>query len=239
MSLEIAPILCLKGMMDNYAYVITDTQSGACAVVDASEAAPIEEYCDSRGLKPEFILVTHHHDDHVGGNAALKQKYGCKIVASAVDAVHLDDADITVHDGETFNLGQISATVIAVAGHTNGHILWYFEQDKALFTGDTLFNLSVGGLFEGTPWQMWQSLQKIKSLPDDVCFYPGHEYTRAGFAGLLRNPTPAAAEYRHILEQKMQKGEPPVGIPLGLEKKCNPYLKIDDENVFIRYFAGG
>ena len=238
MSLKIEPILCLSGVMDNYAYVLVDEETNICAVVDASEAAPIEAFCDAKGLYPSLILTTHHHDDHVGGNAALKHKYHAKIVASEIDAQNMVDVDQTVKDGDVLTVGKCQLEVIGASGHTYGHVLWYFPKDKALFTGDTLFNLCIGGLFEGTAAQMWQTLQKIKSLPDDVLFYPGHEYTRANLRLLKAEDSDASRQYLNLLSQKFSKNEALVGMPLGLEKLCNPYLKTVRQQDFVRYFAG-
>lgn len=238
MSLSVTSILCRAGIMDNYAYVISDEDSGVSAIVDASEAAPIEAYCDKTGMHPDFILVTHHHDDHVAGNKELKEKYGLKIVVPAIEADKIAGADILVNGGDIFKLGRVEAQVIGAAGHTQGHILWYFSQEKKLFTGDVLFNLCIGGLFEGTPRQMWQSLQKIKNLPDDVLFYPGHEYTQANIRQLYLNNETEYHQYLELLKQKHQNREALVGMPLRLEKSCNPYLKVEDEAEFCRYFEG-
>lgn len=238
MSLIVEPILCLKGIMDNYAYLLIDSKSGESAIVDASETAPIVQVCAQHKQKPAFILTTHHHFDHVGANEELKHLYQAKIIASKVDAQHLSDVDICVEDGDEFMLGHSRVQVIGVPGHTHGHVMWYFPDDKMLFTGDTLFNLCIGGLFEGTPQEMWQSLQKIKSLSDDVCFYPGHEYTNANIRMLQLRQNAADRQYLELLAQKKERGKALVGIPLKLEKLCNKYLQIEDEQYFIRCFAG-
>ena len=238
MSLRIEPVLCLEGIMDNYAYLLTDEQSGMCAIVDAAEFEPIDAVCRQNNQKPSFILTTHHHFDHVGANDDFKQKYQSKIVVSNIDAAHLQDADILVKDGDEFMLGNSRIKVISAPGHTHGHVLWYFPENKVLFTGDTLFNLCIGGLFEGTTEEMWQTLQKIKGLPDDVCFYPGHEYTRANIRKLQAQQDAASKQYLEFLAQKSERGEAFVGVPLGLEKQCNRYLQIEDEQIFVQRFAG-
>ena len=182
--LKVVPILCRPGQMNNYAYLLIDKNTGISAVLDASEAEPVIKECEKQQLKPQFLLNTHHHFDHVEGNAELKALFNAKIIASAKDKDRIEGVDIALNEGDVFKIGDSEAHIIGADGHTIGHILWYFSKDKVLFTGDTLFNLSIGGLFEGTPEQMWNTLQKIKKLPDDVLFYPGHEYTAYGISAL-------------------------------------------------------
>lgn len=238
MSLKIFPILCNAGFMDNYAYLLTDGDTGVSAIVDAAEEKAVADFCRAQDIAPQYVFTTHHHEDHTSANAAMKKIFGAKVVGSAYEAEKIAGLDIALRDGETFALGSAQAQVILAQGHTNGHLLWYFAQDKALFTGDVLFNLCIGGLFEGTPRQMWQSLQKIKALSDDVRFYPGHEYTRASYSLLAaRQNEPAIQQYLQFLETCRQNNIPPVGNTLGLEKLCNPYLQIADENEFIRQMS--
>lgn len=225
MSLKIKPVLCRAGIMDNYAYILQDEQSGTAAVVDASEAAPIMACCEKLNIKPAFVLTTHHHFDHVGGNELLKKTFGLKIVGPAAEADKIPELDIGLSDGETFSLGESEAKIISAPGHTLGHILWYFAQAKALFTGDVLFNLSIGGLFEGTALQMKKSLQKIMALPDTTLFYPGHEYTLYGLQQACALSDHAAIhQYAALAKERLKKGEPVGPISLALEKQCNPYL---------------
>ena len=162
MSLQIEPILCRPNTMDNYAYLLTDTQTEESAIIDASEAEPIIRVCEQKNIQPKYILVTHHHEDHTNGNLPLKKKYNLQIAVPRLESSLIDGADILLSENDTFSLGKSTAKIISAPGHTNGHILYYFTEDKALFTGDVLFNLSIGGLFEGTPQQMWNSLNKIK-----------------------------------------------------------------------------
>lgn len=238
MSLKIFPILCNAGFMDNYAYLLTDAETNVSAVVDAAEEKAIADFCHANNVVPQYIFTTHHHEDHTNANVALKKYFGAKVVGSSVEAEKISGLDIALHDGDVFALGNAKAQVILTPGHTKGHLLWYFAKDKALFTGDVLFNLCIGGLFEGTPQQMWQSLQKIKALPDDVRFYPGHEYTHASYSLLAaRRNEPAILQYLQFLETCRQNNVPPVGNTLGLEKLCNPYLRIDNENEFIQQMS--
>lgn len=237
MSLRIKPVLCRAGVMDNYAYIITDEATGIAAVVDASEAEPIKIMCEALKLKPSYILTTHHHFDHVGGNAELKSLYGLKVVGPETEKSLIPELDIALKDGDDFCLGESKAQVIAAPGHTLGHVLWYFPDDKVLFTGDVLFNLCIGGIFEGTPEQMWNSLEKIKALPDDVAFYPGHEYTAGALRmAMARGQTPALEKYLAIAYSRLTKKEAYAPITLGLEKQCNPYLMINDQEQFLQIF---
>lgn len=236
MNLTINPILCLKGSMNNYAYILSDSNQSFCAIIDASEAAPIIDFCDKNNLKPQYILTTHHHFDHIGGNIELKNKYGLKIVGPDIEKNLIQGIDITVNDGDIFNLGEKKVKVISAPGHTKGHILWHFEEDKVLFTGDVLFNLCIGGLFEGTPEQMFESLKKIKSLDENTNFYPGHEYTEHCLEHALNQGGDEIKQYAQIVINRLQNGKPASPISLELEKKCNPYLKIDNLKVFSRLF---
>lgn len=224
--LKVYPILCRAGIMDNYAYLLIDDSTGISAVIDPSEAAPIIKKCQELGIKPDYILNTHHHFDHTDANIELKELYEAKVVANENDAGRIPGFDIGVKPGDTFSLGQSLAEIIDVSAHTQGHILWYFPQDKIVFTGDTLFNLCVGGLFEGSTEEMFIALQKIKQLPDDVMFYPGHEYTLHSIPQalhLLPN-SQALLQYVKNAKQRLAQGLPAAPISLGLEKQCNPYL---------------
>ena len=236
MNLVINPILCSKGNMNNYAYIIQDEEKSFCAIVDAAEAAPIIEFCKNNNLTPQYILTTHHHFDHVGGNLQLKEKYGLKIIGSDIEKNLIKEIDHTVNDGDTFQLGNKKVKAILAPGHTKGHILWHFEEDKILFTGDVLFNLCIGGLFEGTPQQMFESLQKIKSLDEETIFYPGHEYTKHCLSHALNQGGADVEKYANIVINRLKQNQPAAPINLGLEKKCNPYLKIDNLRIFSQLF---
>lgn len=238
MSLEIYPILCNAGFMDNYAYVLIDSETKVSAIVDAAEEKPIVEFCQKQDITPSYILTTHHHEDHINANLALKKCFNAKVVGSKIEENLISGLDIALNDGDLFKLGNSEAAAILASGHTNGHLLWYFSKDKAIFTGDVLFNLCIGGLFEGTPQQMWQSLQKIKGLPNDVRFYPGHEYTKSAFGYLIANQNqPQIQKYLQFLEQCRQNNQPPVGNTLGLEKLCNPYLLLQTEADFVNQMS--
>lgn len=234
MTLRVVPVLCNAGIMDNYAYIVTDEESGVTAVVDAAEEKAVVRKCKELDVIPSFILTTHHHEDHTNANRVLKKKYGLHILAPAPEKNKIPETDIALSDGEVFVFGKTAVQAVITPGHTDGHCMWYFAAEKTLFTGDMLFNLSIGGMFEGTPKQMWQSMQKIKAMPDDVRFYPGHEYTRMSEQYLLENrKLPEFQQYLDFLSQCRKENRPPVGNTLGLEKQCNPYLRIKNEDEFI------
>jgi len=226
MGLQVIPILCRAGTMDNYSYLIIDQDTKINAIIDPSEAKPIIDTCNKYQITPNYIFNTHHHFDHTDANLAIKQHYNCKIVGAEADKHRIPEIDITVAYNSQFKLGNSTAQIIEAQGHTHGHILWYFPQDKILFTGDTLFNLCIGGLFEGTPEEMYNTLQTIKKLPEDTLFYPGHEYTLHGLndAMYINQHKPEMKEYLHLIQQRLNNHQSVAPIPLKLEKECNPYL---------------
>jgi hydroxyacylglutathione hydrolase len=222
--LEIEPVLCLK---DNYAWLAYDRSEGLCAVVDPSEAEPVSRKLKSLGLTLTHILNTHHHMDHVGGNQALKAEYGATIIGPGKDAARIPGIDVGVVEGQTQAVGHHSAKVFEIPAHTRGHIAFWFEADKAVFTGDTLFAMGCGRLFEGDPPTMWASLSKLMSLPDSTRVYCGHEYTEAnGRFALTVEPGNADLAAR-MAEVKAARavGQPTLPSVMGLEKKTNPFLR--------------
>lgn len=224
--LKVYPILCRAGIMNNYAYLIIDEKTQISAVIDPSETLPVIRKCEELKTTPCYILNTHHHFDHTDGNLALKQKYHCQVVGNIHDSNRIPGLDIGVEPGSTFNIGESIAKIIDVSAHTQGHILWYFPQDKIVFTGDTLFNLCIGGLFEGTVEEMYSALEKIKALPDDTEFYPGHEYTMhfAKEAQYLLPNSDKLEQYIQRAQQRLSQGLPVAPVTLKFEKECNPYL---------------
>ncbi|KAJ6991460.1 hypothetical protein NC653_019596 [Populus alba x Populus x berolinensis] len=173
-SLQIELVPCLK---DNYAYLLRDEDTGTVGVVDPSEATPVIDALSRKNWNLTYILNTHHHHDHTGGNQELKARYGAKVIGSGVDRDRIPGIDIVLNDGDKWMFAAHEVQVMDTPGHTRGHISFYFPGSGAIFTGDTLFSLSCGKLFEGTPEQMHSSLRKIVSLPDDTNIYCGHEYT--------------------------------------------------------------
>lgn len=223
-TLEIEPVLCLR---DNYAYLVYDRADGVCAVVDPSEPEPVKRALAARGLTLTHILNTHHHMDHVGGNLALKEYSGAKIVGPEKDAARIPGIDIGVNEGETLKLGSHGAKVLEIPAHTRQHIAFWFEADRAVFTGDTLFAMGCGRLFEGDPPTMWASLSKLMKLPDDTRVYCGHEYTEAnGRFALTVEPGNADLNARMAEVRALRAdGKPTIPSTMGLEKRTNPFLR--------------
>jgi hydroxyacylglutathione hydrolase len=173
--LNINIIPCLQ---DNYSFVIHDTETDTIAVVDPSEFEPITNFIEKKFKKIDYILNTHHHFDHTGGNLVLKKKYSAKIIGSKKDEKRIPGIDIKLSDNENFKLGNINFKIFFIPGHTSGHICFYAKNEKVIFTGDTLFSLGCGKVFEGTYLEMFRSLNLIKQLPTDTQIYCGHEYTQ-------------------------------------------------------------
>ena len=164
-------------LTDNYAYIINDNVSKTVGVVDPSEALPVIAFLKKQNLKLNYILNTHHHYDHIGGNTELKKLYNAKVVGFVGDKHRIPGIDITLEDNVKWTFGESSVKILHIPGHTLGHICFFFENEKVAFTGDTLFSLGCGRIFEGDHKQMLTSLNKIKKLPKNTKIYCGHEYS--------------------------------------------------------------
>ena len=223
-TLQIHQIPCLQ---DNYGYLIHDPDARLTATIDTPDPAAIERALADRGWRLDYILNTHHHADHAGGNLALKQKTGCVIVGSRPDAARIPGIDVLVGEGDSFALGSHRARVIETPGHTVGHICYLFEDDLAAFVGDTLFSLGCGRLFEGTPAQMWASMQKLMALPDATRVYCAHEYTAGNgrFAVTLEPQNVALADRVREVAALRGAGQPTIPSTIGMEKATNPFLR--------------
>ena len=217
-------------MADNYIYILLDKDTKQTACVDPGVTNEVESFFEKKKIKLDFILNTHHHLDHIGGNLKLKQKYNCKIVGNKHDSDRIPGIDIFLEEGDTFSLGNSKCSVIEVSGHTNGHISYFFKEDLALFCGDTLFSLGCGRLFEGTPSQMVNSLNKIRSLPDETKVYCAHEYTESNskFVNHLTPNDSLLLKKINDIKAKREKNIPTVPSLLKEEKRLNPFLKFDD-----------
>ncbi len=226
-------IVILPALSDNYIYLARDPASGAVLVVDPAEAAPVTEALTARGWRLDAILNTHHHGDHIGGNAALKSRYGCPVVAFHGDRGRIPGIDIAVGEGSSYKFGSEMISVIETPGHTSGHIAFHLPATGALFCGDTLFSLGCGRLFEGSAAEMWASLCKLRALPEHTQIYCAHEYTlsNARFALSIEPENPdlrARAEaVRHLRDQ----GQPTLPSTLAQECATNPFLRADQPRV--------
>jgi hydroxyacylglutathione hydrolase len=221
---------CLR---DNYAYLLHDEDTGTVGVVDPSEAVPVIEALSRKNINLTYILNTHHHHDHTGGNAELKARYGAKVIGSGIDKDRIPGIDIDLKDGDKWMFAGHEVQVIETPGHTRGHISFYFPGSGVVFTGDTLFSLSCGKLFEGTPEQMFSSLNKLVPLPDDTSIYCGHEYTLSNskFALSIEPKNEALRSYAARVNNLRSKGLPTIPTTLKVEKLCNPFLRTSSTEI--------
>jgi len=220
-------------LSDNYAYILHDSTSGLTCVVDPSEAAPVSAALKQMNLPLNYILNTHHHFDHVGGNAELKAEFGAKIVGPKADENRIPGIDIALSDGDVFDMDGEEVRVIHTPGHTSGHCAFYLPQSGAVFTGDTLFSLGCGRLFEGTAAQMHESLSKLSNLPDDTRVYCGHEYTQSNAKFAVHvDPTNADLQQRvKEIDHLRSAKQPTIPTTIGLEKATNPFLRANDASI--------
>ena len=221
-SIEIIP--CLS---DNYAYIIRDEQTNKNILVDAPEHAPIERYLDDKDMNLDFILITHHHSDHIDGINHLKLKYSPKVIGAKRDRHRLPQLDIEVEEGKQLTIGSKTFDIYDVDGHTVGHIAYSLLGEKAIFTGDSLMVMGCGRLFEGSPEDMWKSLEKLKQLPEDFMIYSGHEYTKSNieFAITVDPQNEKLLSRRRKELEQLQKGLPTIPSTLREELDTNPFLR--------------
>ncbi len=223
MALELVTIPCRT---DNYAYLVR-SPSGAVALIDAPEAAPIRAALDARGWTLGAILITHHHDDHIAAVDELRAVYDAKVVGAAADAHRLPRLDREVREGDEGGTGPFRSVVMEVPGHTVGHIAFHFPDSALCFTADSLMAGGCGRLFEGTPAQMHASLQKLAALPPDTLICSGHEYTATNlrFAATLEPGNPQLTSRIAGVAAKRAVGQPTVPVHLKTELETNPYLR--------------
>src|SRR5579862_2545222 len=221
---------CLK---DNFGVLLHDPQTGATAAIDAPEAAAVETALQKTGWKLTDILITHHHGDHTAGIGDLKAHHKCRVVAPRNEAARIAHVDEMVGEGDTVKVGSLTGRVIETPGHTAGHISYFLPADKLAFVGDTLFSIGCGRVIEGNPEMMWQSLLKLRALPDDTKFFCGHEYTDANirFAITIEPDNPALAARAAEVKRQVAARKPTIPATIGAEKAANPFLRADDAEV--------
>jgi len=220
-------VLQLPVLNDNYIYLLHDPVSAETAAVDPAVAQPVLDVLEQKSWRLTYILNTHHHSDHVGGNNELKHKTGCTVIAALSDQPRIPGFDRGVVDGDVISLGQHSAKILSTPGHTSGHIVYHFADDNLLFCGDTLFVMGCGRLFEGTAEQMWQSLQKLKALPGSTQIYCAHEYSQAnGRFALTVEPDNRQLQQRmELINQLRAQHLPTVPSTIEQELATNPFFR--------------
>ncbi|PUB11051.1 hydroxyacylglutathione hydrolase [Yoonia sediminilitoris] len=223
--LELVTVPCLS---DNYAFLVHNSVTGDTALIDAPEAAPIKAVLDAKGWALTDILITHHHYDHIDGVAELRD--GARVIGAAADAHRLPPLDMSVNEGDIIQVCGVDTHVLDVSGHTVGHIAYYMPGPKFVFTADSLMALGCGRLFEGTPEQMWQSMQKLRALPPETMVCSGHEYTQSN-ARFALSIDPGNAELilrSAAIDKARSAGLATVPSILADEIRTNPFLRADD-----------
>ncbi|TCT05578.1 hydroxyacylglutathione hydrolase [Aquabacter spiritensis] len=237
MAVEIRVVPCLN---DNYAVLLHDPVAQATAVVDVPEVAPVLAAIEREGWTLTHILVTHHHADHIDGVPALKARFGATVVGPKAEAATIPGIDVEVVDGDPVAVGGLVGRVMETPGHTAGHVVYLFEDEHLLFAGDTLFVMGCGRPIECDAPVLWKSLQRLRTLPDDLAVYCGHEYTvsNARFAASV-DPDNGALQARLGEVQAARSADrPTIPTMLGDEKLTNPFLRADDPGMAERLGLG-
>ena len=235
--IEIHQFPCLS---DNYGYLVHDGASGETVCIDTPDAGRYLEEAAARGWRITQIWNTHWHADHAGGNGAIKAVTGCTITAPLAEAAKIEGVDRTVDQGDTVRLGDHVAQVLAVGGHTLGHVAYHLPDAGAAFVGDALFALGCGRMFEGTAPQFWTSLSRLKALPAATLVYCAHEYTasNARFAVHADPDNADLAAYADEVAQRRAQDLPTVPTSLDRELATNPFLRADDPALQSRWGGG-
>ena len=220
-------ILRVPVLSDNYSWLVHDPGSGATMVIDPGEAQPVLDAAAARGWVISEVWNTHWHPDHVGGNAAVVAATGAVVTGPEAERGKIGHLDRGVGEGDSVSLGDHVAAVMTVPGHTQGHVAFHFAGDAAIFTGDTLFAMGCGRLFEGTPDDMFGNMQRYARLAPETRVYCGHEYTQSnGRYALVAEPDNQAIRDRMARVDAMRvAGEATVPTTIGEELATNPFLR--------------
>lgn len=224
MTLELLIVPCLA---DNYAYLLHDAGSDTTAIVDVPEAAPVQQLLAERGWRLDTIVLTHHHNDHIAGVAALAGATGAAVIGAEADAHRLPPLTRAVHPGQVIEVAGHRTEILDAAGHTLGHIAFHMPRAGLLFSGDSLMSWGCGRLFEGSPAQMLATLTRMAALPGDTLICSGHEYTEANgrFALSLEPEAPALRARMAEVKALRAEGRPTVPARLDQELATNPFLR--------------
>ncbi|QNA82676.1 hydroxyacylglutathione hydrolase [Sphingomonas sp. So64.6b] len=220
-------IVRIPALSDNYIWLVHDQTSGETMVVDPADAAPVLAEADKRGWRIGQIWNTHWHPDHTGGNAAIKEAHGAVVTGPAAEAARIPTLDVAVGEGDTVALGAHVATVMETPGHTAGHITFHLPEDDLVFTGDTLFAMGCGRLFEGDAGQMFANMQRLAKLPPETIVYCAHEYTQANgrYARVAEPGNAAIVDRMATVDAARGASEPTVPTTIALELATNPFLR--------------
>ena len=223
--IDLVVVPCLS---DNYAFLVHNRDTGETALVDAPEVKPIQAALKTKGWTLSDILITHHHGDHIDGVSELRE--GARVIGAARDAHRLPPLDVQVADGDVVKVCGVDTHVLDVSGHTIGHVAYHMPEPELAFTADSLMALGCGRLFEGSAAQMWESLQKLRRLPEDTIICSGHEYTEtnARFALTLDPENPDLISRVEGITAARAAGRPTVPSALDEETRTNPFLRADD-----------
>ena len=222
-------IVRIPALSDNYIWLVHDPVSGETMVVDPAEAAPVLAEAERRGWKISQIWNTHWHPDHTGGNAAIKAATGAIVSGPAAEAARIPTLDVELGEGDTVKLGAHVAAVLETPGHTAGHIVFHLPGDAIVFTGDTLFAMGCGRLFEGDAEQMLANMRRLAALPPETVVYCAHEYTQSnGRFALAAEPGNAATRARmETIDSMRARGAATVPTTIAEELATNPFLRAE------------
>jgi len=227
-------IVPVPAFSDNYIWLVHDDESGGTAVVDPGDASTVLAEVERRGWRIHQIWNTHWHPDHTGGNLAIKSATGARISGPAAETI--PGRDVELSEGDEISLGKHRGRVVEVPGHTLGHIALIFDEERVAFVGDTLFAMGCGRLFEGTPQQMYRSLQRLTDLPADTRLYCAHEYTlsNARFAIHAEPENLAVADRLAEVERQRDRGEITLPTTVAQERETNPFVRSTNVEEFAR-----
>ncbi len=227
-------VITVNCLSDNFSYIVINEKNNNACVIDPGEADPIINIVKKNKINIKYILNTHHHEDHVGGNLELKKKFNCNVLGFVDDKNYIPGIDTFLKDKELYKDKDFEFMTYHTPGHTLGHVVFHFHKYNFLFSGDTLFSLGCGRIFEGTHDQMFNSLKIIKKLSKDTMIYFGHEYTKSNLNFCLFND-PNNIQLKNKVKkiyQLIDAGKPTTPTSLIDELQTNIFLKSENLETF-------